>query len=214
MDENSINQIMNRAKTLINMDSKVDAIAKGVRATRSDDGDISFMAEAAQMSSSAPAQQTPMKSMQQPMQTPVSMPKNSKLPKEIIESMISNPINTDGFSQSLADPAVTALMSKVNINQPKQPARQIVNETVEIPRQQEQPSLQSSYSIDYSLIKSIIEETVRKYMSSAVKKILKEIGSGGDKLNAMMIGDKFNFISENGDLYEATLNFKKNVKSK
>ena len=60
MDENSINQIMNRAKTLINMDSKMDAVAKSVRstATRGEDGEISFMSEATQMSS-MPAQNLP-----------------------------------------------------------------------------------------------------------------------------------------------------------
>lgn len=211
MDENSINQIMNRAKTLINMDSKMDAVAKSVRstATRGDDGEISFMSEATQMSS-MPAQKPPT----QPMQTPMVAPRNSKLPKEIIESMMSNPINVDGLSQSLADPTVGALMSKVNLKQ-QEPVRQVVNETVEMPQKQEQPLYQNGpSSVDYSLIKSIIEETVRKYMNSAVKKLLKELGGGNDKLNAMMIGDKFNFISENGDLYEATLNFKKNVKTK
>lgn len=68
--------------------------------------------------------------------------------------------------------------------------------------------------MDYSLIKTIVEDCVRKYASSITKKVLSEqknIAISDDQLRAIRIGESFTFITSNGDLYEAELKFKKNI---
>ena len=61
------------------------------------------------------------------------------------------------------------------------------------------------------MIKNIVESAVKKYISSATKKIINENTDKGGQLKAMKIGDKFSFITDNGDIYEAKLTFKKNI---
>lgn len=70
--------------------------------------------------------------------------------------------------------------------------------------------------INYETIKQIVETTVKKYAVALNKKIINEIKSNGNisDLKAMKIGNKFSFISEDGDIYEAKLTFKGNVKDK
>ena len=68
--------------------------------------------------------------------------------------------------------------------------------------------------VDYSLIKTIVEDCIRKYAGSITKKILSEQKnqqSLTDQLKAIRIGESFTFITSNGDLYEAELKFKKNI---
>ena len=77
-----------------------------------------------------------------------------------------------------------------------------------------QPIVQSN--IDYSMIKMIVEDCMRKYTSALKKSILSEskINENVGTLQAMKIGDKFSFITSNGDLYEAKLTFIKNMNTK
>jgi hypothetical protein len=66
--------------------------------------------------------------------------------------------------------------------------------------------------IDYSMIKMIVEDTIRKYMSAFTKKIINEGKTGtGDNLKLFRIGDSFQFLTKDGDLYKAKLTFIKNV---
>ena len=73
-------------------------------------------------------------------------------------------------------------------------------------------------NVDYSLIKDIVENTIKKYANALNKRIINESKSTAkgniSDLKAMKIGDKFSFIAENGDIYEAKLTFKGNIKNK
>lgn len=126
----------------------------------------------------------------------------SKLPKEILESMQKNPINQVG---SIATPSI---LDQLNIVPPKkeivQEEKKIITET------------QTSQNIDYSMIKMIVEDCVKKYTSALKKSIINEskLNENDNSLKAMKIGNKFSFISENGDLYEAELKFVKNINRK
>ena len=62
----------------------------------------------------------------------------------------------------------------------------------------------------------IVEDCMRKYTSALKKSILSEskINENVGTLQAMKIGDKFSFITSNGDLYEAKLTFIKNMNTK
>jgi len=124
---------------------------------------------------------------------------NSKLPKEILQSFKENKIDI-GENKFLDE---------------------VVNKTVEEKRVVKQPIVEQQSTvggqqIDYSMIKMIVEECMRKYTSSLKKTILNESKSvnEGNSLKAMKIGDKFSFIDDSGNLYEAKLTFVKNISKK
>lgn len=127
----------------------------------------------------------------------------SKLPKEILESLSTNPIE----GKEVFDPDYELIKAKKLIQESdkkRATTRPVITE-----------SAPHAIGVDYSLIKTIVEDCMRKYAGSIVKKVLTESkGSTEDSLKAIKIGDKFSFITSNGDLYEAELKFKKNVNKK
>ena len=69
--------------------------------------------------------------------------------------------------------------------------------------------------IDYDRIQEMIESTVKKYAAGYAKKLLSEIKKQNDSNLALIrIGNSFNFMTADGDLYEAQLKFKKNIVKK
>lgn len=98
--------------------------------------------------------------------------------------------------------------------------RQTLNEVTTVNNSNVGSSLNGGYNsnIDYSLIKDIVETTIKKYANALNKRIINEnktTAKGNiSNLKAMKIGDKFSFIAENGDIYEAKLTFKGNIKNK
>ena len=86
------------------------------------------------------------------------------------------------------------------------------------PQEQQRPVIREQApagGVDYQLIGNMIEETVRKYAKALSKRMLKESKDGSsNNISALKLGDTFSFITENGDLYEATLTFKRNITKK
>lgn len=126
---------------------------------------------------------------------------NSKMPKEILESFSENYIDQSAFDPRLAQ------ISTQNI--PSQPNK-MVNEAV----QYQQPK---QSGVDYELIKSIIESSVKKYVNALGKKLLSEgkTNNPDDSIRAVQFtGDKFMMVTKGGDVYEANMVFKKNIKEK
>ena len=122
----------------------------------------------------------------------------SKLPKEILESFSKNYID-----ESALDPRLANLG---NIELPKQKVvEQKASKPIEKPMQ--------NGGVDYEIIKSIVESSVKKYMGALSKKLLNEAKQSNNNGIAAIqfLGDKFSFIMKNGDLYEATLKFKQNL---
>lgn len=203
MEESQLGGILSRAKGLMTMDEEINKIAnnsrknvsKGLFESVDEFGGIADV----DMSSYQPA---PERAQQQ---TPVPN-RNSKLPREIVESMTNNPIDTSVLDVNRSVLETSGVIPGV----PAQKKRNAttINEQVaynQTPAQQQQ--------VDYSLIKSIVEECVRKYTSAVTKKVIKECkeSSGMNELKAMKVGNKFSFITENGDVYEATLKYKRNI---
>ena len=199
MEESQLGGILARAKGLLAMDETINNIANNSRDANSkslfesmdefggiDDNDFSSYQP-------MPQQSIPQNS---------GVPMRSKLPREIVESMTSNPIDT-----SVLDPNQSVL-DRVGVTNIPQVKRKNNNTVIKEQVVQQQP-VQSQ--IDYSLIKSIVEECVRKYTGALSKKIIKESKDNSSELKAMKVGNKFSFITENGDVYEATLKFKKNI---
>lgn len=124
------------------------------------------------------------------------------LPKEIVEAFKQNPIGNDPIDASNDEVQEVKQIMKNSNNLPTQ---NVINE-------------QTTNGVDYGLIKTIIESAVKKYANALNKRIISENKSTAkgniSELKAMKIGNKFSFISENGDIYEAKLTYKGNIKDK
>lgn len=130
---------------------------------------------------------------------------HKNMPKAIIDSFMKNPGK---------EPSTSVLggidMDAINEGTQK---RQIVESTptVNMP-------LQATPVIDYSLLKTIInesvQENVRKYMSALAKKMISEGIGSGNEIQAIKIGKKISIISENGDIYASELRKVGNVNKK
>lgn len=139
---------------------------------------------------------------------------NSKLPSVIKESFANNPIPDLPYPSGLGG----SVLDELGIP-PKQALQQPKTTMVEQYSTPMQTTPQMS-GIDYSLIKTIVneavEEKVKKYVSALSKKLISEGvgGAGNSKTNMVILGDAFSFCDKDGNLYEATLKFKKNIKKK
>ncbi len=134
-------------------------------------------------------------------------PRASKfLPKEIVEAFKQNPINNGPLDTS-----------NMSANDEVQEVKQIMKNSNNLPTQKVLNE-QTTNGVDYGLIKTIIESAVKKYANALNKRIISENKSTAkgniSELKAMKIGNKFSFISENGDIYEAKLIYKGNIKDK
>ena len=77
--------------------------------------------------------------------------------------------------------------------QERQKPQQVITETV-------QPQVQQvSSQIDYPMIRTIVEEIVRKYTSSLSKKMINE--GKGSEVNTIALGKNFKFLSSDGSIY-------------
>ena len=132
--------------------------------------------------------------------------KNSKLPKTVLESFKNNP----GTPFSMSAPLQTSVLDGLDL----QTLEELREETKpQVPIKESQQIVGGS--IDYSLLRTIIneavQENVKKYVSAMTKKLMTEGVGTSNTVQAVKIGDKFSFITENGDVYEATLKFKTNL---
>lgn len=219
VDEN-ISRFMNakdRARKLIQMDANgtLDEVKKNAESN----GKLSYDSEGYVNSTIMEQNSTPKDLNQYNNIQPQDFHINkSKLPVEILESFKSKQIDTtllnggmDKSNGSVLDQLDMLTNGKVlqqeNIQKPQQ--KQIVQETIQV-----QPQVTST--VDYSMIKMIVEECMRKYTSALKKQILSESKSTQESntLQAMKIGNKFSFIDSKGNLYEATLKKIKNINEK
>ena len=187
------NTITQRAKKLIQMEGKINEMAK----SHVEKGDISLEEG---VTPTMMTQQQPSATRQFQTETMGSMA--SKLPKEIVESFANNVIDPSSLEGG-------SVLDAVNVEVPQ---KKVIKEDT---RPQVSQTIPSAGGIDYSLIKTIVESAVKKYVGAYTKKILSEgVGSksGGSELKAIRLGESFNFITNDGDLYEAKLVFKKNIK--
>ena len=137
--------------------------------------------------------------------------KKSKLPKSVLESFQKEP----GEPFSLDAPVQTSVLDGLDL----QTLEELREETSKKPVINEERQNQGGF-IDYSLLRTIIneavQENVKKYVSAMTKKLMTESTKTGNSnsIQAIKVGDKFSFITENGDVYEATLKFKTNINTK
>lgn len=139
-----------------------------------------------------------MKKMPQ-QQVTSSMPSsfNKNLPKEILES----------FSENYIDENMTMGVAQLPEEfKAEERKKGVLNEEQ---MYQQRPS----QSIDYELIKNIVEGCVKKYINALGKKIISENKTSDESgIKAIQFtGDKFIIVNKNGDVYEANMQFKKNI---
>ena len=143
-------------------------------------------------------------------------PNSSKLPKEILESMISSPIDTSALETkaraltgtgSILDtimPELATSPSPTPTSRPQVMTEQRVNTT---------PIVNGSIGIDYGVIKSLIDESIRRHLDE-YKGVLSEGKNQNTNMNIMSIGSKFQFIDSKGNIFEAKLIRKGNINDK
>ena len=219
VDEN-ISRFMNakeRARKLIQMDANgtLDAIKESAKSS----GKLSYSSDGAVDTTIMEHSNTPKDLNQYNNIQPQDFHINkSKLPLEILESFKTKQIDTTLLNGGMGKSNGSVLdqidmltngkvLQQETIQKPQQ--KQIVQETVQV-----QPQVNSN--VDYSMIKMIVEECMRKYTSALKKQILTENKSTQDcgTLQAMKIGNKFSFIDSKGNIYEATLTKKGNINEK
>ena len=148
----------------------------------------------------------------------------SNVPAAIREAFMTNPIDEtelyaafggagDGRDMSFLTESFDIAPQQTIT--PPQNIRQIVNEGVQ---QQYAPQPQMQYAaapqIDYPMIRTIVEEIVRKYAVSLNKRIVSEGRQGDNEVNTISIGKSFIFLAKNGDLYECVMKKVGNVNDK
>lgn len=154
---------------------------------------------------------------QQPTSTSKLSPASSNLPKSILESITSNPIID--YSPTGGISVLDSIMPKnIQVNEnieydekPIPTQAEMINKVRNIREQKvQQPTMQvtpQQVSIDYSLIKMIIEECVAKEIKALKKSLLTEskgVSSSGDNI-ILMSGNPIKFINKNGDVFEGIL---------
>lgn len=129
------------------------------------------------------------------------------MPKAVLESFRQNP----GKEASIS------VLGGLDISQfqKQQSQKNVVQEQMV----QQQPAMTQVGGVDYSLLKTIIneavQENVKKYMSALSKKLISEgVGGKGNEIQAIKIGKKLSIITENGDIYSSSLQKIGNVRDK
>lgn len=134
---------------------------------------------------------------------------NSNIPRAIVESFSKNPIDTSmigsigGSSNSVLD--TIGIQEQARTVQPQNTSSTI----------QEQHTVKTQVQgIDYPMIRTIVEDIVRKYTSSLSKKMLSESKGSVNELTTMTLGKSFKFLDRQGNIYEATLKKIGNINNK
>ena len=129
------------------------------------------------------------------------------MPKAVLESFRQNP----GKEASIS------VLGGLDISQfqKQQSQKNVVQEQMV----QQQQAMTQIGGVDYSLLKTIIneavQENVKKYMSALSKKLISEgVGGKGNEIQAIKIGKKLSIITENGDIYSSSLQKMGNVRDK
>ena len=143
----------------------------------------------------------------------------ANVPAAIREAFMANPIDDSALYDALGEQGDGRSLSFLTegLEQPQQHTitppqnvRQIVNEGM---GQQYVQQPQVTQSIDYPMIRTIVEEIVRKYAVSLNKKIMNESKQTAtpSQVNTIALGETFKFLDNNGNVYECTMKKVSNI---
>lgn len=120
----------------------------------------------------------------------------NNVPSVILESFKKNPINEYDSLGMLGEQSDSSVLDIID-NGSK--SRKRIAES-------EKPVVQTtSVGIDYPMIRTIVEDTVKKQMSAFTKKILNEGRGEMNELSTISIGKTFKFLGKNGDIFECAM---------
>lgn len=149
---------------------------------------------------------------------------NSKLPDYLKESFRNNP----SIDVSSAKMAMQEVEDKMNERMGGFAASRKIMESLDAndkksglekayTRPVEQPAYQQQTTVDYSLIKQIVEEAVSKKIGALRKSLLTEGISGGEKRGISLMadtGESFMFVDTDNNVFECKMVYKGQRKKK
>ena len=187
----------NKSLRLMQMDKKLDAMAKGAR----DNITESF---------SNPEQVTTQDMMSTKIDKSMGIPTggrmNENVPLAIREAFKSNPI--DESQLLMGTMSGGGDLSFLNDNVVAPTRKQPITENV----QQYQPQANPS-SVDYPMIRTIVEEVVKRYAVSLNKRI-NEGKENVSEINTISLGKTFKFLDSKGNIYECVMKKVGNINNK
>ena len=212
---------MSRAKKLIQLESNgtLDKIAAGVR-----DG-VNGSLESGDIITEQ-LMTTPRNRRTEAPMVGAKMGENAmNVPAAIRESFSTNPIDESSLYSAFGSAKggnddltfltedIPAPRKPQRVNMQSQDVRQLVNEGMGYQQPQYAPQVQMSAQVDYPMIRTIVEEIVRKYAISLKNKIINE-GTNGNEINTISLGKTFKFLDSSGNIYEAKLTKIGNINEK
>ena len=206
MGQNAIRNLVGNREAIrrimaMDADGSMDRIVESARSN----GSLTFDGEGGSYSGSG--KQGQLQDMGSVVVNEQVMQGHRHMPKAVLESFRQNP----GKEASIS------VLGGLDISQfqKQQSQKNVVQEHMV----QQQQAMTQVGGVDYSLLKTIIneavQENVKKYMSALSKKLISEgIGGKGNEIQAIKIGKKLSIITENGDIYSSSLQKMGNVRDK
>lgn len=144
---------------------------------------------------------------------------HSKLPSAIIQSFMDNPLTID--PSTYKDPKMEALTERIGSKFKKEQsglkaAQNIQQRLDESDKAKVAATTQTTSSVDYSIIKAIVESVFNEKINELKTQLLSENNThSGQSMKAMTIRDnKFMFLTNDGDIYECEMKYKGKNKRK
>lgn len=142
---------------------------------------------------------------------------NTKIPKQIIQSIIQNPLDMPSV-----DPKMDAFTEKLKMSLPESINRSYeIQSRLEKQDEKKTPVISestTSTSIDYEMIKLIIENAINKKIDDIKNTLLTESQNhlnSTPSLKAMKLGEKFLFLDGDNNVFECQMKYiGKNKKKK
>mgnify|MGYP007101831740 CR=1 FL=1 len=126
---------------------------------------------------------------------------NTKLPKNILNSMLNNPINVTPESAGFGSVLEGLDTGELERQTPAPRQRRVLNESAPQQHLVMQPA-----GIDSNYLKFLVKEAVKECMDEMKKELLNETTVRGFKVGS---GNKLMFIDNKGNLYEGEMKLKK-----
>ena len=136
---------------------------------------------------------------------------SSVLPAAITESFKNNPIDETALYSAFGGGGNTDLdFLTENIQRPtpqktQEDVSSIVNEGL---------GTKQTSNIDYPMIRTIVEDVVRKYAQSLNKRIINEGKQNVNEINTIALGKTFKFLASDGSIFECTMKKIGNINDK
>ena len=129
----------------------------------------------------------------------------ANVPSVIRESFQNQPpVNESLTTSSVLDDVFGDVLTEQTITQPVM--KQV--------QQQPQQAFTTGAGVDYPMIRTIVEDIVRKYSQSLKKNILNESTGNGTEINTIALGKTFKFLDNKGNIYECTMKKVGNINNK